>query len=241
MRLVPQSSVAASNVPAESDIDQRTQSDRRQKPTSAWAAFPPAGQRMACRRASEHGRPYFVDRFSSAMFIVILMLISASIVDAILTIQLIEAGAREINPLMDRLLDHGILPFLLVKYVLTVAGLPLLLIFQNHYMFGTRLRVGYLIPMAVALYAILIGYQLVLMHKYVGLQAVIPCQSAGTREFGEITEFAPILQKGDNFRPPKNSRERQRYMAEFLTGMPTPGGAGPQATFIREVVCRVKW
>ena len=241
MRLVPQSSVAASDVPAESDIDQRSQSDRRQKPTSPWAAFPPAGQRMAARRAGEHWRPYFVDRFSSAMFIVILMLIIASIVDAILTIQLIEAGAREINPLMDRLLDNGILVFLLVKYVLTVAGLPLLLIFQNHYLFGTRLRVGYLIPLAVALYAILIGYQLVLMHKYVGLQAVIPCQSAGTREFGEITEFASILQKGDHFRPPKNSRERQRYMAEFLTGMPTPGGAGPQATFIREVVRRVKW
>ena len=169
MRLVPHISAAASDVPAESDIDQRTPSDRRQTPTSPWAAFPPAGQRMACRRASEHGRPYFVDRFSSAMFVVIVMLMIASIVDAILTIQLIDAGAREINPLMDRLLDYGILPFLLGKYMLTVAGLPLLLIFKNHYLFGTPVRVGYLIPMAVAMYLVLIGYQLALMHKHVGL------------------------------------------------------------------------
>lgn len=168
MRLVPQSSAAASDVPAESDIDQRTSPDRRQQPTSPWAAFPPAGQRMACRRASEHWRPYFVDRFSSVMFIVILMLIIASIADAILTIQLIAAGAREINPLMDHLLDYGILPFLIGKYVLTVAGLPVLLIFKNYYLFGTRLRVGYLIPLAVALYAILIGYQLALMNGYFG-------------------------------------------------------------------------
>jgi len=61
-----------------------------------------------------------------------------------------------------------------------------------------------------------------------------PCQAAGAREFGGITELRPILQKGDNFRPPKNSRERQRYMAEYLTGTPTPGGGKPQVKFIRE-------
>ena len=114
MRLVPQSSAAASDVPAaESDIDQRASSDRRKTPTSAWSAFPPAGQRMACRRTDEHWRPYFVDRFSSGMFIVIMMLIIASIVDAILTIQLISAGAKEINPVMDHFLDYGILPFVI--------------------------------------------------------------------------------------------------------------------------------
>ena len=180
MRLFPQMSAAASDVPAESDIDQRTPSDRRQTPTCAWDAFPPAGQRMTARRASEHGRPYFVDRFSSGMFIVILMLIIASIVDAILTIQLLDAGAKEVNPLMDRLLDHGILPFLFGKYVLTVVGLPLLLIFKNHHLFGTPVRVGYLIPMAVVLYLVLIGYQLVLMHKYVGPQRVIPVAASST-------------------------------------------------------------
>ena len=61
-----------------------------------------------------------------------------------------------------------------------------------------------------------------------------PCQAAGAREFGGITELRPILQKGDNFRPPKNSRERQRYMAEYLTGTPMPGGGKPQVKFIRE-------
>ena len=65
-----------------------------------------------------------------------------------------------------------------------------------------------------------------------------PCQSAGAREFGGITELRPILQKGDNFRPPKNSHERQRYMAEYLTGSPGPGGGKPQVKFIREAVAK---
>jgi hypothetical protein len=152
---------------AESENDQRTQSDRRMEPTSAWAAFPPAGQRMLHRRANEHRRPYFVDRFSTATLVCVLLLLIASIVDAILTIQLLQAGCDEINPLMDRLLNLGVLPFLLGKYALMVTGLPVLLIFKNHYLFGTRFRVRYLIPMAVLLYAVLIGYQLVLMHRYV--------------------------------------------------------------------------
>jgi transglutaminase-like putative cysteine protease len=63
-----------------------------------------------------------------------------------------------------------------------------------------------------------------------------PCQAAGAREFGGITELRPILQKGDSFRPPKNSKERQRYMAEYLTGTPSPGGGKPQVRFVREAV-----
>ena len=168
MRLFPQSSAAASDTPAESD-DNRLESDRRKTPTCAWDAFPRAGRRMVARRAKEHRQPYFVDRFSSGMFVVVLLLIFASIVDAVLTIRLLDAGAAEINPLMDRLLEHGVRTFLLGKYMLTVVGLPLLLIFKNHYLFGTRIRVGHLIPMAVVLYAILISYQLILIQQYVGM------------------------------------------------------------------------
>lgn len=65
-----------------------------------------------------------------------------------------------------------------------------------------------------------------------------PCQAAGAREFGGISELRPVLQKGDNFRPPKGGTERQRYMAEFLTGTPMPGGGKPQVTFVRETVAK---
>lgn len=57
-----------------------------------------------------------------------------------------------------------------------------------------------------------------------------PCQAAGTREFGGITEHRPILQKGDNFQIPEKSKERQRYVSEYLTGK----GGNPKVKFIRE-------
>jgi hypothetical protein len=65
-----------------------------------------------------------------------------------------------------------------------------------------------------------------------------PCQSAGKREFGGISEMRPILQKGDNFRPPKGTKERQRYMAERVIGAPVPGGGKPQVRWIHETVAK---
>ncbi len=60
-----------------------------------------------------------------------------------------------------------------------------------------------------------------------------PCQAAGTRAFGGIPEFRPILQKGDNFRPPYgHGGERQRYLAEYLTGT----GGKPRVQFVRKLL-----
>lgn len=152
----------------EAGIDRRSQSDRRTTPTSPRGAFPPTGQRTHLRRAEEHQRPYFVDRYSWILFLFILLIVAGSVIDAILTIQLIDVGASEINPFLNRVLHHGALPFVVVKYFLTVVGLPVLLIFKNYYLFNTRFRVGYLLPLIVALYAILVAYQLSLMQVHIG-------------------------------------------------------------------------
>src|SRR3972149_6021482 len=63
-----------------------------------------------------------------------------------------------------------------------------------------------------------------------------PCQAAGTREFGGIIEERPILQKGDNFKPLMGKGDRQRYLAEFLTGTPTENGGKPRVKFVRELL-----
>ncbi|MBU4272031.1 MAG: transglutaminase-like domain-containing protein [Planctomycetes bacterium] len=65
-----------------------------------------------------------------------------------------------------------------------------------------------------------------------------PCQAAGTREFGGITETRPVLQKGDNFRPPikiKGKNERRRYL-DF--DMLITGKVSPQVRSFREQVAK---
>jgi hypothetical protein len=176
MNSTPPTSVTASESPCSESAEQhcspaaeqRAKSDRRKEPTSAWDAFRLAGRRMQNRRTDEHRLPYYVDRFSRGMLLCIFMLIFASLIDAGLTVHLLYAGGEEINPLMDRLLNHSIEAFVIGKYALTVVGLPLLLVFKNHYLFGTRLRVGHLIAVVVALYCVLIVYQVVLISRCAG-------------------------------------------------------------------------
>lgn len=150
---------------APTDPNQETRRclDRRQTPTSLWAAFFFGGRRTKNRRASEHRQQYFVDRFPPRTMATIVVLLVLSLLDGLITIHLLDAGAEEINPVMKYLIDKGLLPFLLGKFVLTAAGIPLLLIFKNHYLFHSRFRVGYLLPIFVGLYVLLITYQLCLL------------------------------------------------------------------------------
>ena len=148
------------------DEDQRKRPDRRAEPTRPWGALPPAGHRMTARRADEHERHYFVDRYADGLLALILAILVSSVLDAVLTVHLLGSGAEEINPLMSRLLERGILWFLVGKYAMTAVGLPLLLIFKNYYLFGTRVRVGHWLPALAAGYFVLIVYQVCLVTGF---------------------------------------------------------------------------
>jgi hypothetical protein len=74
------------------------------------------------------------------------------------------AECEEANPVMRYVMSKGNEAFMLGKYVLTAAGLPVLLIFKNFYLFRTRFRVGYLLPIFVAMYVALLSYEAWLLH-----------------------------------------------------------------------------
>lgn len=60
-----------------------------------------------------------------------------------------------------------------------------------------------------------------------------PCQAAGTRQFGSMDEYRPVLQKGDRFKLPEK-RQTVRYVAEYFSCL-TSGGRQPRPVFVREV------
>ncbi len=63
-----------------------------------------------------------------------------------------------------------------------------------------------------------------------------PCESAGTRAFGEMPLARPIFQKGDNFKMPEGPKERLHYATDYVNGLPTPGGGSPSYKFIRKQI-----
>ncbi len=61
-----------------------------------------------------------------------------------------------------------------------------------------------------------------------------PCQAAGTRQFGRMDEYRPVLQKGDRFKVAE-SKSQVRYVSEYFK-CDRQGKGTPRPKFIREMV-----
>jgi hypothetical protein len=146
------------------ELGRRGLPDRRRVPTGPWDTFRLAGRRACVRRRSERQGVYFLDRFDALTLALIVSLLGLTIVDGVLTVELLDVNSEEMNPLMGHLLARGHTAFFLGKYILTALGLPFLLVYKNYPMFGTRFRVGYLLPVFLGLYLVLVLYQMVLLQ-----------------------------------------------------------------------------
>lgn len=62
-----------------------------------------------------------------------------------------------------------------------------------------------------------------------------PCQVAGTRNFGSMPEYLPILQKGDRFKVPEH-KELMRYIQDYLRSNKNLGRKDPKINFVRQML-----
>jgi hypothetical protein len=141
------------------DRNRRGPQDRRRQPTGPLDALRLNGQRTSIRREAERVKAHFVDRFDAGTLALVVALLGLTLVDGILTLDLLDANCEELNPFMAHLLERGPLTFLLGKYILTAVGLPFVVAYKNYPMFGTRFRIGFLLPTFVGLYLVLLSYQ----------------------------------------------------------------------------------
>jgi hypothetical protein len=88
-----------------------------------------------------------------AMLIVVL-----SCVDAAMTLTLIARGAYEVNPVMAPIVGGSALVFTLVKVGLTAGGVVLLTL-------AARMRAFGKIPVSFLLYAVLVGYGILVVYE----------------------------------------------------------------------------
>jgi hypothetical protein len=142
---------------------QRQQGDRRRRPTSPRDALNPFGRRSWPRRAEERRDVFFVDRFHATTLAMVVALLCLTLLDGILTLELLDLNSEEANPFMAQLLTRGPIAFLVGKYTLTAAGLPFLVVYQHHRIFGGRFRVGWLVPLFIGLYLALLYHQWTLL------------------------------------------------------------------------------
>ena len=97
------------------------------------------------------------------MIAVAALLLALSVTDATATLALLESGCEEANPVMRRLLDWGVGPFLAGKLALTTSGLGVLLV-ARHQRFAFRsVRVGNFLPGLAIVYAFVNAYEVALL------------------------------------------------------------------------------
>ena len=110
---------------------QRSGKDRRRNrmPKLKYLLF--SGRRESARRAEDKRQIHFFDRYNTRLFAAIMLILFLSILDALLTLYLIENGSNELNPVMAYFLKFGSVTFVVAKYLLTSAGVVILLICKN--------------------------------------------------------------------------------------------------------------
>ena len=96
---------------------------------------------------------------------VILLIVMLSIIDAILTLHLVDRGATELNPVMNYYLGHGPLAFFWVKYMLTSAALIIVLTNKTAYLFNTRFQVKILFVVFLVPFVLVIQWEIYLLYS----------------------------------------------------------------------------
>ena len=112
-------------------INKRSGTDRRNKSGLNIRSFLLGGRREEIRRREDTRRIFYVDHYSSGLFAAIVSILFLCVIDALLTLFLLDHGAYEANPVMAYFLKFGPYAFFVSKYLLTIIPTICLLMFRN--------------------------------------------------------------------------------------------------------------
>ncbi len=136
---------------------------RRDRRRALLVALSGRGRRSGARRAEDrrHGGQY-LDRYRPADGFVLLLAVILSTLDAVFTLIILAHGGEELNPFMALLLEQGVSGFFWFKFLLTSGALLVALLHRDFVAFG-RLRGAHILYGTAAGYALLVGYEVVLL------------------------------------------------------------------------------
>ncbi len=158
--------MASSNDTRTVSPDKREGQDRRAKQTSPFSLASLRGRRKIIRREEDRSVHYYVDLYGFDEGLIFILILLFSVADGFLTMVLVDScRITELNYVMSYTMQLGPGPFVLVKYLLTAAGLLFLLIHKNYLCFLGRVRVKAIMVILALMYSALITYELFLFHQ----------------------------------------------------------------------------
>ncbi|MDJ0795207.1 MAG: DUF5658 family protein [Woeseiaceae bacterium] len=143
--------------------EQRIRAERRQ---FSWRTvfFGFALSRRHAHRREIDNEVIFLDWHHPWLFFLATGTMLLSCADAFLTLQLINLGMIEANPVMEAVMSQSTLLFTSTKLAMTAFGI-LVLVFLAKAHFMNRLRTGLLLTIFFSFYACLVCYELVNLFR----------------------------------------------------------------------------
>jgi hypothetical protein len=138
--------------------ERRARADRRHRVWwSVWyGSFNPR-RRTPPRRVDDSGF-HSLDWHSAHLLAVAIGILLLSVLDAFLTMMLLQGGANEVNPVMAALIYRSVAMFAALKMGMTSLGV-VLMVFLARYRFMRLLRVEWVLYGVLIAYVALIGYE----------------------------------------------------------------------------------
>ncbi len=145
--------------------ENRAYPERRLKPTPVFSRYTLWGRRSHFRRRDDQVRGGYVDRYSSGLLLLLLVLLALNIVDAVLTIFILDCGGREANPFMRVLIDQCGNEFWIWKFLIVAVALLFLCLHAHFPRVKKGLWVATLIYFGVVVYeGFIIWFQIPYAH-----------------------------------------------------------------------------
>jgi hypothetical protein len=129
---MPTTPLVENNDPKSPVPKNRSRSDRREQPTPVLSRYTFWGKRGHFRRVEDQARGGYVDRYSSGLLLLLLVLLALNITDAVFTLFILDCGGSEANPLIGALMAHCGNEFWIWKFLI-VAVAVLFLCLHAHF------------------------------------------------------------------------------------------------------------
>ena len=138
--------------------ERRDRADRRRRVwwSVCYGSFNPR-RRVPPRRLDE-SRFHSLDWHSAPLLAVAVSILLLSVVDAFLTLVLLQGGAAEVNPIMGTLIYSSVAVFAALKMAMTSIGIILMVVLAR-YRFMRLLRVEWVLYGVLIAYVSLVSYE----------------------------------------------------------------------------------
>lgn len=147
-------------------IERRSGKDRRKKKFSLFRRPFASRRRRTLRRQSDLKDFVLLDYYNPKLFYLATLILLLSVVDALLTLWLIDGGAEELNPAMVYFLDRGPNVFMAAKYLITAISVIITVLLHYICIQRTRFQFANLLNYFAGCFAAVIVWEFILLIRY---------------------------------------------------------------------------